>query len=71
MRDTLDTVARLVRDRRKSLRLRQSDLANLAGCSVRTIYALEEGKSTLRLDKLLDVLDVLGLELHLEPRHPA
>lgn len=70
MDDKVNDIARLVRDRRKGLQLRQSDLADLAGCSVRTIYALEEGKPTLRLDKLLDVLDVLGLELRIEPRRP-
>lgn len=71
MPDQLHTIARLVRDRRKALRLTQSDLADLARCSVRTIYALEDGKPTLRVDKLLDVLDVLGLELRVEPRRPS
>ena len=37
--------------------------AALAGCGPVFIYDLESAKTTLRLDKLLDVLDVLGLEL--------
>lgn len=49
--------------RRKSLHLTQKDLADLAGCSTRFIGALEAGKPSVRMDKLLDVLDVLGLEL--------
>ena len=52
-----------VRRRRVTLELRQSDLAELAGCSIRFVHALEHGKQSLQLDKLLDVLDVLGLEL--------
>ena len=51
-----------VRDRRKSLGLRQVDLADRAGCGVRFVLMVENGKTTLRLDKLLSVLEVLGLE---------
>lgn len=52
-----------VRTRRRSLRLSQQELADLAGCSTRFIHALEHGKRSIRMDKLLDVLEVLGLEL--------
>lgn len=61
-----DAIARLaaqVRERRTSLGLTQTDLADLAGCSSRFVRSLEAGKGTVRVDKLLDVLDVLGLEL--------
>lgn len=54
-----------VRARRESLGLRQSELAALAGCSVRFVHTLETGKGTLRLDKVLDVLEVLGFDLQL------
>ncbi len=63
MTERLGNIAEQVRDRRKALRLTQDDLADLAGCSPRFIRALEAGKSTVRMDKLLDVLDALGLEL--------
>ncbi|GEM_PF-5441166 len=52
-----------VRNRRKALGLRQADLADLAGCSERFVHTVENGKASLRLDKLLDVLRVLGLDL--------
>ncbi len=61
-----DAIARLaaqVRERRRSLGLTQTDLADLAGCSSRFVRSLEAGKGTVRVDKVLDVLDVLGLEL--------
>lgn len=61
-------IARLVRDRRKALRLTQDDLADLAGCSPRFVRALEAGKTTVRLDKLIDVFDVVGLELEVSVR---
>lgn len=52
-----------VRARRKELGLTQDDLADLAECSPRFIRSLEAGKATVRMDKLLDVLEALGLEL--------
>lgn len=55
------------RSRRESLGLRQAELADLAGCSSRFVHTLEAGKDTLRLDKVLDVLEVLGLDLRLVP----
>jgi y4mF family transcriptional regulator len=64
-------VGRKVRDRRKSLGLTQDDLADLARCSPRFVRALEAGKPSVRLDKLRDVLDVLGLELDVTPRRTS
>ena len=56
-----------LRRRRKELGLKQVDLADLAGCSTRFVHAAEAGKPTLRLDKLLELLAVLGLQLQVEP----
>jgi len=60
-------LADAVRRRRTSLGLKQVDLAELAGCSTRFVHAVEAGKATMRFDKLLHVLRVLGLRLQLEP----
>jgi len=54
-----------VRDRRTELRLRQDELADLAGVSERFVYALERGKPTVQLDKVLAVLNALGLHLQI------
>jgi HTH-type transcriptional regulator/antitoxin HipB len=54
-----------VRTRRKQLKLRQDELADLAGVSERFVYALENGKPTVQLDKVLAVLNALGLHLEL------
>ena len=59
-------LAATVRRRRESLELRQADVADLAGCSVRFVHTLENGKESVRLDKVLDVLEVLGLGLSVE-----
>ena len=61
------SLASAVRTRRKQLKLTQGQLALLAGCGTAFLYALENGKRSLRMDKLVDVLQVLGLELRLQP----
>lgn len=58
-------VAAEVKARRAQLRLRQEELADLAGVSERFVYALENGKQTVQLDKLLAVLNALGLHLEI------
>lgn len=55
----------VVMARREELGLRQEEVAELADCSARFVHTVEAGKTTLRLDKLLDVLTVLGLRLEL------
>jgi y4mF family transcriptional regulator len=56
-----------IRCRRLDLGLHQDELAALAGVSTRFVHTLEQGKPTLRLDKVLAVLGQLGLDLVLEP----
>ena len=63
MIDRAPEIGTIVRSRRTRLGLKQKELAELAGCSTRFVHTVEAGKATVRLDKLLDVLDVLGLEL--------
>ena len=57
----------MVRSRRRELTLTQAQLADLAGVGLAFLYALERGKPTVRLDKVLAVLAVLGLELNVRP----
>jgi HTH-type transcriptional regulator/antitoxin HipB len=56
----------VLKARRRSLNLRQDELADLAGVSERFVYALEKGKSSVHLDKALAVLAALGLHLELQ-----
>lgn len=65
--DPYHVLARAVRARRKVLGVSQIELARLARVGPVFIYDVETGKATLRLDKLLDVIEVLGLELVLAP----
>lgn len=53
----------VIRDQRKRLVLRQLDLAGLGNTGNRFIIDLEKGKPTLQLQKVLDLMDLLGLEV--------
>lgn len=64
----MDRLPDTVRERRRSLRLGQQALADLAGVSERFVREVESGKPTVRLDKLAAVLDALGLELSVQVR---
>jgi HTH-type transcriptional regulator/antitoxin HipB len=58
-----------MRARRKDLGLTQVEVAELADVSARFVTELEQGKPTVRLDKLTALLDAMGLTLRAEVRH--
>ena len=51
---------------RKKLGLNQIEFAKRAGVGLRFLRELEQGKISVRLDKLLQVLDFLGCHLELK-----
>ena len=54
-------IGRLVQMERKRQKLSQLQLAGLANTGIRFISDLENGKGTVQLQKLLAVIDALGL----------
>lgn len=54
-----------LRSRRKMLRLRQRDLAELAGVTLRGLTDLENGNANPTINHLAKIAEVLGLELRL------
>jgi HTH-type transcriptional regulator/antitoxin HipB len=63
---TPQDLGRIVRETRKRLKLTQPQLALAANVGVRFIVELEAGKSTLRLENILRVLQALGGVLSVE-----
>jgi y4mF family transcriptional regulator len=55
-----DYISTFVKRRRKSLDLTQEQLAKKAGVGLRLVRDLEQGKNTLRLDKVNQVLRLFG-----------
>jgi HTH-type transcriptional regulator / antitoxin HipB len=53
----------IIRGQRKRLELKQLDLAGLGNTGNRFIVDLENGKPTVQLQKVLDLMDLLGLEV--------
>jgi y4mF family transcriptional regulator len=60
-------LAAFVKDKRKSVKLTQPELADKAGVGLRFIRELEQGKETLRLDKVNQVLQLFGYEVGAVP----
>ena len=58
----------LLRARRKQQALTQLDIAGLGNTGNRFVVELENGKPTAQLQKVLDLVDLLGLELVLRPK---
>ena len=57
------SIASFVKQRRKQLHLTQPELAMRAGVGLRFVRELEQGKKTLRLDKVNQVLALFGAEV--------
>lgn len=61
-------IGQLVRQRRKDAGLTLKDAAGMAGVGVRFLSELERGKATLQLGLVIEVLQLFGLELHVNTR---
>ena len=56
-------LGREIRRRRKELGYTQGFLADYVGVSASFLSELENGKETIQLNKLLDVMSLLGLDM--------
>jgi y4mF family transcriptional regulator len=56
----METIAEFVRRKRKQASLTQEGLAKRAGVGLRFVRELESNKSTLRLDKVDQILRLFG-----------
>jgi y4mF family transcriptional regulator len=63
-------IGQLLRARRKLLQLRQRDLAELAGVTLRGLTEIENGRGNPTLKQLSKIASVLGLEVTLSQKPP-
>jgi y4mF family transcriptional regulator len=56
-------ISKFVKEKRSLVRLTQPELAEKAGVGLRFVRELEQGKETLRLDKVNQVLNLFGYEV--------
>jgi len=59
----MEALGMQIKARRLALKIKQQELADLAVVSINTIVAIERGTGNPRMDTLLSVCDVLGLQL--------
>ncbi|HLS31120.1 MAG TPA: helix-turn-helix transcriptional regulator [Flavobacteriaceae bacterium] len=59
----MSKLSEFVKERRKTLGLTQEDLSFKAGVGLRFVRDLEQGKPSLQMDKVNDVLILFGHEL--------
>ena len=62
------TLGETIRARRKELHYTQAYLAEFTGLSVTFISDVERGKTTAEIEKIIRVINVLGLNLLVEKR---
>jgi y4mF family transcriptional regulator len=65
-----DKLGQTIKNRREILAINQRDLAELSGMGLRTLKAIENGKSNPTLETLNKLIDVLGMELSIDVRKP-
>ena len=59
----MNTLATFVKAKRKQFGLTQEELSLKSGVGLRFVRELEQGKETLRMDKVNQVLSLFGAEL--------
>lgn len=64
-------IAQYVKEMHKKYKLTQVDLSEKAGVGLRFVRKLEQGKTTLRLDKVNKVFELFGSECDPVPMKPG
>ena len=59
----MNTIAAFIKQKRKELGLTQEEFAIRSGLGLRFVRELEQGKKTLRLDKVNQALAVFGAQV--------
>lgn len=63
MKEKHNNISIHIKNRRKLAKITQEEMAIKAGVGLRFVRDLEQGKNTLRTDKINDVLRLFGEEL--------
>ena len=61
------TLSKYVKAMRKQYNLTQVELSEKSGVGLRLVRELEQGKKTLRLDKVNQILNLFGSEVGIVP----
>lgn len=61
----LQEIGTAIKERRRSLKISQLELSELAGIGINTLVAIERGQGNPKLSTLLSVADTLGLKVEI------
>lgn len=64
----MTTLAKIIKEKRKAIRLTQKDLALKSGLGLRLVREIEQGKTSMRMDKVNQLLALFGMELIPAPK---
>ena len=64
----MKVISEFIKQNRKALGLTQEEFAMRAGLGLRFVRELEQGKKTLRLDKVNQLLDLFNYEMVATPK---
>jgi y4mF family transcriptional regulator len=64
----LNTISQYIKQKRKQHELTQEDLSQKAGVGLRLIREIEQGKTTMRMDKVQQILDLFGARLTIQEK---
>lgn len=56
-------LSKIIKEKRKQNRMTQEELAARSGLGLRLIREIEQGKTTMRMDKVNQLLALFGMEL--------
>jgi len=59
----MTALARVVKEKRKTHKMTQQDLSLKSGLGLRLIREIEQGKTSMRMDKVNQLLALFGMEL--------
>jgi y4mF family transcriptional regulator len=56
-------LAKTVKEKRKAHKMTQQDLSQKSGLGLRLVREIEQGKTSMRMDKVNQLLHLFGMEL--------
>jgi transcriptional regulator with XRE-family HTH domain len=59
-------IRNIIKERRKFLKLRQEDIAEITGIAIKTIQLVEQEKGNPSVSTLQKIADVLGMEITMQ-----
>jgi y4mF family transcriptional regulator len=64
----MTVLAKIIKEKRKATGLTQLDLALKSGLGLRLVREIEQGKTSMRMDKVNQLLALFGMELIPAPK---